>query len=119
MNNSKLALDSIGSNVSLTLEEKVDNTDTLMEREGQVVKIIEALEGIKQSVEWSTLKSLVFDSRIESIERQLKSEAEKPKLDDSEIYRLQGKLYEAKKYDLDKLIETYRVVLSQIRKTYN
>lgn len=114
MNNSKIALDS----VSLKLDETVDNSENLRERESQLVRIIDAIEGISQSVEWSTLKSLVFDNRIGKLEKQLKSESEKSELKDSEIYRLQGRLFEARKYDLVKLIETYRLELTKIRKTY-
>lgn len=101
--------------VSLHLEE-ANNTELLRERESALIKIIEAIQLVIVSNEWSTLKTLVFDSRIESLEKQLKSESEGHTLNDSEIYRLQGRLFEARKYNLDKLQETYREELSKIKK---
>ncbi len=111
MNNSKIIQDE----VSLTLEQS-DNTELLREREANLVKVIESIEAVSQSSDWSTLKS-VFDSRTESLEKQLRSESEQHTLNDSEMYRLQGRLFEARKYNLDKLNETYREELSNIRRT--
>ncbi len=101
--------------VTLSLEEK-DNTPLLREKESNLIKIIEALQNVSSTEDWSTLKTLVFDSRIDSLKKQLESESQKLVLNDSVIYRLQGKLYEAKKYDLDNLVETYRIELSNIKK---
>lgn len=112
MNNSKIAIE----NISISLDQ-INNSAKLRERESLLVRIIEASNELKKSEAWSTLKSLVFTSREESLEKQLKSECERATLDQSEIYRLQGRLFEAKKYDLDKLIESYRIELSNIRKT--
>lgn len=115
MNNSKIVLDAN----SLGLEEKATNIEALRERETQLVRIIEALEGISHSTEWSTLKTLIFDSLVDSLERQVKYESERKNLDDSEIYRLQGKLSWARKYaSLSKLSDEYRLELSNIRKLY-
>lgn len=109
MNNSKIALD------SFTLEE-VDNSALLKEKEATLIRIIEAIDGLRKSVEWSTLKREIFTSRIESLERGLKNLSEANTLTDSEIYRIQGRLFEARKYDLDKLRETYLLELSGLRK---
>lgn len=106
MNNSVIAFNDV---------QEVDNT-LLREEESRLVKIIEAITKINKLDDWSTLKSLVFDSRIESIEKKISNESSKLKIEDSELYRLQGRLFEAKKYDLDKLLDTYRLELSRIRK---
>lgn len=111
MNNSVIAIEK----VSLSLEDKVDNTEALKQKEAEVVKIIEAIRTILSTAEWSTLKS-VFDSRVEDLERRLRVESERISLNDSEIYRLQGRLSEARKYDLEKLAEVYRLELTNIRK---
>lgn len=106
----------ITKEVSLSLDEKVDTTEQLGIEESRLVRIIEAIGRINVSEDWSTLKSLIFDSRIEQLKKQLTSECEKRELDTAEIYRLQGKLYEAKKYDLDNLVKTRRIELLKIRK---
>lgn len=111
MNNSKIAIEE----VSLSIEQPSDSIELYREKESGLIRIIEAIERIVKTDEWSLLRSL-FDSRIESLEKQLTSESLKSKLDDSEIYRLQGKLFEAKKYNLDKLAESSRVELSNIKK---
>ena len=114
MNNSKIAID----NVSLSLDES-DNTEQLREREAVLVRIIEAIARVKDSEDWHTLKSLVFNSSVEKLERRLQAESERLKLDDSEMYRLQGQLIWARKYaDLDKLADAYRLELSNLRKKY-
>lgn len=97
----------------LTLEEKKISTS---EREAELVKIIGAIDEVSKLVEWSTLKSIIFDSRVKSLEKQLENESLKLKIDDSELYRLQGRLFEARKYDLDKLRNAYRLELINIRK---
>ena len=115
MNNSKIAID----RVSLKLDEKVDNTEHLRERESVLVRIIEAIKRVKESEDWNTLKTLLFDGSLDKLEKRLQIESEKPKLDDSEMYRLQGQISWARKYvDLDKLADAYRVELSNLRKNY-
>lgn len=111
MNNSKIALDK----VNLSLEEPTGNLEKLRETETKLVRIIEAISELNQITVWSTLKSLVFDGRIESIEKQVVSESLKQEIHDSELYRLQGRLYEARKYDLDRLLQDSRQELSKIR----
>lgn len=101
--------------VPLTLEES-DKTELLRERESTLIRIIEAIENIAQLPEWSTLKTLIFDSRIEHLEKQLKSESEQNKLNESEVYRLQGRLFEARKYNLETLQKMYRDELTNIKK---
>ena len=113
MNNSKIALDEI----SLSLEEQVDNTEIYREKESELIRIIEAINGIKSSAEWSTLKKYIFDSLVESLEKRLRDQSEQLILDAPLIHRLQGQLIWARKYsDLDKLEDNYRIELSKIKK---
>ncbi len=111
-NNSQIAIEK----ASLSLDEPVDRTEQLRETEANLVRIIEAISRIKESAEWSTLTSLVFSKRVGQLETQLLSESEKETINDSNIYRLQGRLFEARKYDLDKLAESKRLELTHIRK---
>lgn len=113
MNNSKIAFDE----VSLSLEEPVDNTEHLRERESQIIRILEAIAVIRTSEAWITLRSLIFDNTVESLEKRLKTEAEKLEINQPEINHLQGQLLWARKYvDLDKLASSFKVELSNIRK---
>lgn len=113
MNNSKIVID----NISLSLETPLDMSEHLHEKESQLVKIIEAIERIEGSDEWSSLKSLIFNSEVENLERKLKYEAEQLQVNQPQINFIQGKLSWARKYaDLRKLAESYRIELSNIKK---
>lgn len=113
MNNSKIVLD----DMSLSLDEPVDTTEHFREKESELVRIIEAIERIDKSDEWSTLKSLIFSQTVSSLEKRLRAESESDVIHDSNIYRLQGQLIWARKYaDLHRLAESYRTELSNIKK---
>lgn len=113
MNNSKLAIESI----TLAEEKKVDVAPQLRKREEQILKIIEALRGVTQTPEWSTLKAEIFDNLVNVIEKDLKDEAKKEDPNPNKLNRLAGQLKWAERYaDLSKLETTYRVELSGIRK---
>lgn len=112
MNNSKITLDEF----SLSLEEPVDRSEQLRMEESRLIRIIEAIDVVLGSDGWSNLNSLIFANRIESLESQLKAQVEQAVLNQPEIYRLQGRLYEARKYDLDKMSKTFRTDLSHIKK---
>lgn len=106
-------------NNSLNYEEEVSQrnpTLLLKEREAKLVRMIEALAALGQSPEWSTLKHELFDEIADSIEKRTKDEATKPDINSPELYRLQGEKRLARKYDLPKLLETYRIELANIRK---
>lgn len=113
MNNSKLAIDSVG----IFEEPKVDTKPYLREREGQLLKIIEAIQGVEQSTHWGTLKTELFDTLVNSLENQLKDEGKKENPDTNKLNRIAGQLRWAEKYaDLNKLEASYRVELTSIRK---
>ena len=112
MNNSKLAIESISFQ-----EEKVDNTPIFREREGELITIIEALQGVQKSKEWSTLKIKVFDSLTETLSKELHVEAKKESPDTLKLNRLAGQMKWAEKFsDLKKLEDIFRLELAQIRK---
>lgn len=113
MNNSKLAIESVGINEP----ERVDTKPFLREREGHLLKIIEAIQGVAQSAEWGTLKTELFDTLINTLENQLKDEGKKENPDTNKLNRLAGQLKWAEKYaDLTKLENVYRVELTSVRK---
>lgn len=111
-NNSKFALDSI----SLNEEQPVDLKPQLQQREAHLIKVIEAIRGVSKSVEWSTLKTEIFDSLVNVLEDQIKNEAKKENPDSLKLNRLAGQLKWAEKYaDLNKLENVFRVELSGLK----
>lgn len=108
MNNSKIAFEN--------LEEAEDRSSFLQKQQGELSQIIEAINRVEASQDWQKLKRLVLDGVLETLERQLKSEAQKPEVITPELYRLQGQLAWAKKYaDLKKLSEFFRNQLEGIK----
>lgn len=116
MNNSKLAIDS----VSFEEEPKVDRTPQLREQEASLIRIIEAIQKVKVSAEWSTLKTEVFNDIPEVLAREMKEESRKEKPDTSKLNRLAGQLKWAEQFaDMDKLEAFFRTQLTNIRKYLN
>lgn len=114
MNNSKLAIDSI----DLSVEKEVDRSPQLIERESRLIRIIEAIQKIGQTQEWSTLKIEVFDGIVNILEKEIKDEAKKESPDTLKLNRLAGQLKWAEKYsDLTKLETVFRQELNGLRKT--
>ena len=112
MNNSKLASESI----SISEEPRADNKPLLREREGRIVRIITSIKRISETEEWSTLKTEVFDGLVDTLERDLKTEAKRETPDTNKLNRLSGQLVWAERYaDLHKLENKYRVELQGIR----
>lgn len=110
MNNSKFALE------SLEEEEKVDRSADFKEREAKVVRILEAIRVIRSSVEWSSLKTEVFDGLTARLEKDLREEAKKDQPDPCKLNRIAGQLKWAEKFsDLSKLENVYMVELQGIR----
>lgn len=110
MNNSKLAVESI------SLPKEVDITPLLNEREGELINIIDAIQGIASTKEWSTLKEKVFDGLVATLSREIQSEARKDSPDTLKLNRLAGQLKWAEKYsDLSKLENVFRLELTNVR----
>lgn len=107
MNNSKFAVDH-----NLEVDRTLDKAPWLRMQETELIEIISAIEAIKGSNYWVTLKDKVFDGVLESLNRRISDEK-----DEKEIFRLQGQIVWAQKYcDFDKLAEAYRNQLIIIRK---
>ena len=114
MNNSFIPL---GNVETLTPSEPIDRTPWLRQKESELVLLIETLQRVSSSQDWSTLKSSIFDGVVENLEKQLLDEAKQDKPDTLKLASLNGQFIWAKKYaDLDSLASAFRVELSGIRK---
>lgn len=112
MNNSKLAIEYS----ALSEDSKIDQTPIYREKEGELIKIIAAIQGIAQTKEWSTLKDKVFDTLVKNLTKDIQDEATKQNPDGLKLNRLAGQLQWAEKYsDLTKLEKTFRLDLTHIR----
>lgn len=89
---------------------------TYEERHVELVKIIEALNVLESSEEWTTLKELVFDKELTSIERQLLLASQDNPLDQAKIYALQGERKQIKKYEFKRFAESLKNELENINK---
>lgn len=111
MNNSKLAIESVG----ISLESQIQNSDSLKEKEVKLTQWIDAIQKIHATNEWRSLKE-VFDPLSESLHKQILAEAKKPNPDTNKLNRLSGELRWAERYaDLQKLAGEFRVELTNIR----
>ena len=116
MNNSFIAT----QNVSLELDTPVDNTELLRHKESELVAIIEALDAIGQSKEWTILKDKIFIDVVESLKRQREIEIEKQPINGPKVHSLNGQLVWAKKYlNLSDIASIYKLELGEIRKQLN
>lgn len=77
---------------------------TYRERDAHLIHLIEAIQAIQTTSAWSTLKE-EFDGEIAKLNRLLLRESKEKELDQPEIYRLQGRIEEAKRISLEKLFE--------------
>lgn len=92
------------------------NIVALRERQTELIKIIESIDEVLKTKGWQTLKELVFDSRVDSLERQLLAEAKKEEIDPKKIYKLQGELIWSKRYsDLRSYAEMLKKELEGIK----
>lgn len=108
MNNSQLKIEE--------LQPEVDRKPALRQKEGELVKIIEALRKTEMTSEWSSLKNHIFDGLVEKLEKELLDEAKKDRPDNLALARLNGQLLWARKYaDLLKLADLFRLELTRIR----
>lgn len=88
------------------------------ERQSQLVRLIEAIEGVTETHDWKTLKTEIFDPLVETLERKIKIEAKAKEINAAELYRLQGQLGWANKYsDLQKLANLFKVELKKLKQT--
>mgnify|MGYP001568260686 FL=1 len=110
MNNSKIAYE------NLEEDEKLDHSEFLQRQKGEITQIVEAINRVEASEDWQKLKDVLLDGIVGNLERQLLNEAVKGEIDSSEMYRLQGQLFWARKYaDLKKLSDMYRQQVENIK----
>lgn len=89
----------------------------ILERQVKLTRIIETIRSLKASSEWSTLKTEVFDTLVESLEKDLREEAKKDNPDTNKLNRISGELQWAERYsDLDKWENALRVELTRINR---
>lgn len=88
----------------------------LREKQNELISIIEALTRLDTNPDWQTLKELVFDRALDSIERQIRNEALNQTIDTSKIYKLQGEWVWAKQnVDSNRFISTLKIQLEDIK----
>lgn len=104
MNNAKLI-----ENV-LEEEKEVDVLPIFREKATKLTEIIEALSNISQSSYWTVLRQHEFDGELQNLVSRLEKEK-----DTVEIFRLQGEIKRAKKYDLEKLLLQRRQELETVK----
>ena len=93
-----------------------DITPKYRAEEARLLKIIEALQEVEQSKGWSTLKTEVFDTLVNVLEKDIRNEARKGTPDPNRLNRLTGEIEWAERYsDLGKLGNRYREQLQAVR----
>lgn len=84
--------------------------------EARLLRIIEALQTVRSSQEWSSLKTEVFDNLVNVLKRDLRTEAEKLDPSTNKLNRIAGNLEWARRYaDLQKFENEKRVELQNVR----
>lgn len=102
-------------NNSSILPEEPEKKD-LAEREAQLIRIIESLQAVQTSKEWSSLKTEIFDGLVTRLKSLIFTEAKKEQPDTLRLNRLSGQLEWAEKFaDLSKLEAKYRTELTNVR----
>ena len=100
------------------LEEKEDSRlSFLQEQQGELTRLVEAINRVEASEDWRKLKELLLDGIVEKLERQLKDEAKKDEVSLPKLYRLQGQIEWARKYsNLKKISDEKRLEIENIKK---
>lgn len=71
---------------------------TLRSFEAKDARIIQAIEDVQKTAAWSSLKELVFDGLVESLERELSEEAFKEAPNPQKLNRISGELTWARRF---------------------
>lgn len=96
----------------LTEEAKV----LLREKQSEINRILEALEGLEKNKDWKTLRETLFGKSLEAIERQIKNEALSPEINSEKLYKLQGEWVWAKQFmDIPAFIQSLKRELEAIK----
>lgn len=99
------------------MDELSDNSkEALRIRQGELISILESFAKLGRTEEWATIKELVFDRSLASIERMLFQESVRMEIKPDEIYRLQGERNWAKRYsDTERFMEAHKRELEKIK----
>lgn len=92
-----------------------DKVTAVRERDAHLVRLIEAITATQSTSAWSTLKE-EFDGEVARLNRLLLAESKKKDVDLPEVYRLQGRIEEAKKLSLEKLFDDFMTERDTIRR---
>ncbi len=89
----------------------------VQERESDIVRILEAIQTLKVSKEWSTLKIEVFDGLHTNLSRDMMEEASKADPNTNKLNRIAGEMKWAGRFsNLEKWENSLRVELQGVRK---
>jgi hypothetical protein len=111
MNNSRIIIDDL----NLSVAPEVDISTKLRQRESELVTIIEGIHRINAHADWKNIDNVLFKPLVENLERQLKAESEKEDVSLHKLYKIQGKLEIARKYQ-ELNLDNFRNELSNVRK---
>ena len=96
----------------LSEESKIE----LRKHQTELIRVIEALGVLEKSKEWETVRELVYDKSLASIERQILQAALAQTISVEVLYRLQGEYAWAKQYnDIPRFIQTLTQQLQNIK----
>lgn len=103
------------------LEEKEDSRlSFLQEQQGELTRLVEAINRVEDNEDWRKLKELLLDGIVEKLERQLRDEAKRDEVSLPKLYRLQGQIEWARKYsNLKKMSDEKRVEIENLKKQIN
>lgn len=99
--------------------DEVEKSPVVEERETFLISVIELLQRVRLSEDWSSLKQRVFDGLTAKLEKELRDEAMKEDPNTNRLNRLSGELKWSRRFsDLEEYEKTLRVELAAIRKRY-
>lgn len=87
----------MNNSISLEPEQEPRDMERFEEKQGVLERELVALRTLEKTPEWRTLKELVFDGRVENLEKQLVAKSLEKEVNLPDLYRLQGRLSEAKR----------------------
>lgn len=113
MNNSRITIETS----PFSEESQPDRTAHFREMEIELIAVIEAIQKVQDSVEWSTLKTKIFEKLPESLVKELLSESRKETPNINRLNHLAGELKWAERFaDLSTFEASKRLELTQVRK---
>ena len=106
------------NNSDIKLEDKEDSRlSFLQEKQGELAKLIEAINRVEANEDWRKLKELFLNEVVDKLERQLRDEAKKEEINLPKLYRLQGQIEWARKYtNLKKISDDKRLEVENLKK---